>query len=212
MPDTPSHSAIERLVAQLSRLPGIGRRSAERVVFYLLKQPESESATLAAAITDLKHRVRHCSLCFNLSESDPCPICTDPRRDQTTILVVEQPTDLASIETTGLYRGVYHVLMGRLSPLDGVGPGELNIDTLLERVRSCHDEDPALSHPAVREVILGTNPNLEGDGTSLYLSEKLMKQGIRVTRLARGLPTGSSLELVSKAVLSDAIHGRQIVT
>ena len=192
---------MKRLVERLSRLPGIGQRSAERVAFFLLKQPPEEATELAAAISDLKVSVRHCSACFNLSESDPCPVCADPRRDRGLILVVEQPNDLASIETTGLYRGVYHVLMGRLSPLDGVGPGELNVSALLQRA----------GDPSVREVVLGTNPTLEGDGTALFLADELSKLGVRVTRLARGLPMGSQLDLVSKAVLGDAIQGRQPV-
>src|SRR5690606_2803811 len=140
-----------------------------------------------------------CSICGHVSESDPCPICTDPQRDHGQILVVEQPSDVASLEQTGLYKGVYHVLMGRLAPLEGVGPGDLNIDRLLQRVAS----------GGVREVILATNPTLEGDGTALYLAQQLGQRGVKVSRLARGLPTGSSLGTVSKAVLVDALQGRQ---
>ena len=195
-------SAMDRLTERLSRLPGLGKRSAQRVAFYLLKRPAQEANELAEAIVGLKRDVRHCSICFNLSESDPCPICDDPRRDQGLVLVVEQPNDVATIEATGLYRGVYHVLMGCVSPLDGVSPNELNITSLLERAE--HDNR---GH-RVREVVLGTNPTLEGDGTALYLLEKLSGMGVDVTRLARGLPTGSNLETVSKAVLCDAIEGR----
>lgn len=211
---------MDRLVQSLSRLPGIGKRSAQRVAFYLLKQPPQEAQVLAQAILDLKHNVRHCSICFNLAEMDPCSICGDVRRDHGLVLVVEQPNDVATIEATGLYRGVYHVLMGRLSPLDGVGPGELNIQPLIHRIQACSDNTAstadntsveALRSPAVREVIIGTNPTLEGDGTSLYLADRLAQLGVTVTRLARGLPTGSSLEMVSKAVLSDAIYGRHSV-
>ncbi len=187
------------MVRELSRLPGIGKRSAERFTFALLKQPAEEALALADAIRDLKQKVRHCSRCFNVTESDPCAICADPRRDQGVILVVEQPGDVATLETTGSYHGVYHVLMGRLAPLEGLGPGELNIQPLLDRVRGGQ----------VREVILGTNPTLEGDGTALYLAQSLEKMGAQVTRLARGLPTGASLDVLSKAVLADAIHGRQ---
>lgn len=187
------------MVRELSRLPGIGKRSAERFTFALLKQPAEEALALADAIRDLKQKVRHCSRCFNVTESDPCAICADPRRDQGVILVVEQPGDVATLETTGSYHGVYHVLMGRLAPLEGLGPGELNIQPLLDRVRGGQ----------VREVILGTNPTLEGDGTALYLAQSLEKMGAKVTRLARGLPTGASLDVLSKAVLADAIHGRQ---
>ena len=194
-----SPSAMNRLIQRFSRLPGIGKRSAERLAFHLLKQPAEESYELAAAITDLKANTRHCSICFNLTESDPCPICSDSRRDHGLVLVVEQPGDIVSFETTGQYRGVYHVLMGRLSPFDGVGPGEINIEPLLERARA----------GKLHEVILGTQPTLEGDGTALYLAEQLAATGVKVTRLARGLPTGSSLEMVSKAVLGDAIEGRR---
>lgn len=191
---------MNRLIQRLSRLPGLGKRSAERLAYHLLKQPAEEALELAAAISDLKKNVRHCSVCFNLTEADICSICADPQRDHGLILVVEQPGDVVSLETTGMYKGVYHVLMGRLSPLEGVGPGELNIEPLLKRIDAAGQ---------VREVILGTNPTLEGDGTALYLAEQLAKRGVKVSRLARGLPTGSNLELVSKAVLADALQGRQ---
>jgi len=194
---------MNRLVQALSRLPGIGKRSAERIAFHLLKQPPEEALALAAALGDLKRNVKHCSRCFNLTESDPCAICDDPQRDHGLILVVEQPSDVASFEATGMFQGVYHVLMGRLSPLDGIGPGELNVESLLKRARG------GQGRPRVREVVLGTSPNLEGDGTALYLADQLGRLGINVSRLARGLPTGASLELTSKAVLSDALAGRQ---
>ena len=194
---------MDRLIHHLSRLPGLGQRSAQRVAFYLLKQSAQEAHELAEAIVGLKQNVRHCSVCFNLTESDPCPICSDPRRDSGLVLVVEQPNDIATIESTGLYRGVYHVLMGCVSPLDGVSPGELNIASLVERTHGRNGDSP------IREVVLGTNPTLEGDGTALYLMDVLRDLGVRVTRLARGLPTGSTLETVSKAVLCDAIEGRQ---
>lgn len=191
-------SMFDRLVQQFQQLPGIGKRSAERLAFHLLKRPTQEATALADAIRDMKENVRHCSMCYNLSESDPCPICDDPQRDSSTILVVEQPSDVLTIETTGMYRGRYHVLMGKLAPLDGVGPGELNINGLLNRVR---DEQ-------VKEVIVATNPTIEGDGTALYLAEQLSKDSIKVSRLARGLATGSHLETAPKAVLADAIQGR----
>ncbi|MAE65254.1 MAG: recombination protein RecR [Phycisphaeraceae bacterium] len=197
-----SLSTFERLVEQLARLPGFGRRSAQRAAFHLLKEPAEQAMSLASAISDLKQKVRQCASCFNLSESQPCPICADPQRDHGTILVVEEPSEVVTIEATATYRGLYHVLMGRLAPLNGVGPGELNIDALLERVR----------RESVREVILATNPTIEGDTTALYLAEKLQATGASVSRLARGMPTGSNLEMVSKAVLTDAIHGRQIVS
>jgi recombination protein RecR len=194
-------SAMNRLIQQLTRLPGIGRRSAERLAYHLLKQPIEESQSLSQAILDLKMNVKTCSVCFNLAETDPCPICSDPRRDHAVVMVVEQPGDVVSIESIGLYHGVYHVLMGRLSPLDGVGPGEINAQALLGRVKS----------GKVREVILGTQPTLEGDGTALYLIDKLKPLGVKVTRLARGLPSGVSLDVVSKAVLAEAVEGRQDV-
>ena len=201
MADTPAPTALARLEQELARLPGIGRRSAQRMAFHLLKAQREEAEALADAILELKRRVRHCVRCFNLCEDEYCDVCLDHRRDAALVMVVEQPADLATIEATSQYNGRYHVLMGRLSPLDGVGPGELNIDPLLERVRS----------ESLREVILATNPTLEGDGTALFLSEALASRGVKVSRLARGLPTGVNLEVVSKAVLSDAIHGRREV-
>ena len=189
---------MDHLIGHLSRLPGIGKRSAERIAFYLLKQPEQDVLDLAAALQQYRKDLKVCSVTGHVSESDPCSIVTDPDRDHSTVLVVEQPSDVIALEQTGTYHGSYHVLMGRLAPLDAVGPGELNIEGLLNRVRA----------GGIREVILGTNPTLEGDGTALYLAEKLRELGVSVTRLARGLPTGTSLATVSKAVLSDAIHGR----
>ena len=191
--------AFDRLVEQLAKLPGIGKRSAERIAFYMLKQPVEDAMELTRAIDDMKKNVLHCTQCFNLSESDLCPICSDHARDQGLIMVIEQPSDAMPLETTGMYRGVYHVLMGAIAPLDDVGPGELNIHTLLTRVKS----------GSVHEVILATNPTLEGDGTALYLSQELDKTGVKISRLARGMPTGSQLEMLSKAVLADAIEGRQ---
>ncbi len=193
---------MERLIQQLERLPGIGRRSAERIAFYLLKQPPQEAQNLAQCIAQMKQQVCQCSQCFNISESDPCPICTDARRDQQKILVVEEPKDVLTFEQSSAYDGVYHVLMGRLAPLDGIGPGDLTVEALLKRVR----------RRGVKEVILGTSPTLEGDGTALHLAEELAEQRVKVTRLARGVPTGAPIEALSKAVLGDAIHGRQQVS
>lgn len=197
--DNRPDNAMTRLVERFSRLPGIGKRSAERLAFYLLKSSADEAEGLAQAIVDLKKKVHHCVVCFNLCEGDRCDICNETKRNHTRVLVVEQPSDVVTFEATGLYDGVYHVLMGRLSALDGIGPGELNVDALLNR---CRDG-------AVTEVILGTNPTLEGDGTAMYLAEALAAAGVKVSRLARGLPTGAHLEQVSKAVLADAIAGRQ---
>lgn len=211
MPQPASHTAaMNRVIQRLSRLPGLGKRSAERLAYHLLKQPPEEALELAAAISDLKQSVRHCSICFNLTEGEVCSICADAQRDQGVVLVVEQPGDVVSLESTGMYKGVYHVLMGRISPLDGVGPGELNIDPLMTRLERANAPDAgAQAACPIREVILGTNPTLEGDGTALFLAEQLGRLGVKVSRLARGLPTGSNLELVSKAVLADAIQGRQ---
>lgn len=200
--DAASLTPIQRLIERLSRLPGIGRRSAERIAFYLLKQPASEAQALAAVLQEVRASTVPCSICHNLTNTDPCAICSDPQRDKATVLVVEQPTDVATLEATGQFRGLYHVLMGRLSPLDGIGPSELTIASLLQRVRQ----------HAVREVILGTNPTLEGDATALYLNQELAKLGVKVSKLARGLPTGASLDVVSKAVLADALEGRQGMT
>ncbi len=197
---------VERLIGEFSRLPGIGKRSAERLAFHVLTGAAAAAETLARAITDVKHKVRNCRVCFCLCDGDVCPICESPKRDRGLVLVVEQPKDLLALEQTGLYRGVYHVLMGRMSPLDGIGPGDLTINHLLDRVD--HPEHNS-GGVAVREVVMGLNPTLEGDGTSLYLAQELRARGVKTSRLARGLPTGSQLEYANKAVLADAIEGRQ---
>jgi recombination protein RecR len=200
--------AVDRLIAEFARLPGIGRRSAERLAFHVLKSDQATAMGLAQAIEEVKSTVRHCDVCFNLSDGALCDICRDEQRDRSLVLVVEQPKDLIALEQTGMYRGLYHVLMGRLSPLEGVGPEDLTIPRLLERVdKPEHNPGGA----AVCEVILGLNPTIEGDGTALYLGEQLRERGVRVSRLARGLPTGSQLEYANKAVLADAIQGRQSV-
>lgn len=198
--------SVERLIAEFGRLPGVGRRSAERLAFWVLKATREDAMRLADAIAEVKRSVRHCSICFNLAEHDPCPICADPRRDRSLVLVVEQPKDLIALEQTAMHRGVYHVLLGRVSPLEGVAPGDLTIGALLDRVR---DASHNCGGEPVREVVLGLNPNLEGDGTALHIAEEARKLGARVSRLARGLPAGSQLEFASKAVLAEAIAGRQ---
>lgn len=198
--------SVRRLIERLTRLPGIGARSAERLAFYVLKSDAEEALGLAKAIEDVKARVRHCSICFNIADDDPCPICADPRRDRATVLVVEQPKDLIALEQTGMYRGLYHVLMGRLSPLDGVGPADLTIDALIGRI---NDSSANAGSVAIEEVVLGLNPTVEGDGTALYLSEQMKGRTVKVSRLARGLPTGWQLEYANKAVLADAIEGRR---
>jgi recombination protein RecR len=198
--------AVDRLIEELARLPGVGRRSAERLAFYFLKSDAPVAHALARALDDLKRTVRHCSVCSNLCDEAICPICTDPARDRASVLVVEQPKDLIALEQTGMYRGLYHVLLGRLSPLDGVGPESLTIAELLARLDSPEKNPGGV---AIREVILGLNPNLEGDGTGLYLTQEIRRRGPVVSRLARGLPSGSQLEYANKAVLADAIEGRR---
>lgn len=199
--------SVERLIAEFSRLPGIGRRSAERLAFHVLKSETQAALQLSKAIQDVKTSVKHCSVCYNLTDEDPCHICSDESRDRATILVVEQPKDLIALEQTGMYRGIYHVLMGRISPLEGVGPADLTIPDLLARID--RPEANAGGVP-VREVILGLNPTIEGDGTAMYLAEEIKQRPeVRVSRLARGLPTGGQLEYANKAVLADAIQGRQ---
>lgn len=192
---------VRALIERFAELPGIGVRSAERLAFHVLKSDEESALALARAIEAVKKSVRHCGVCFNLSDAEVCPICSDSTRDRSRVLVVEQPKDLIALEQTGMYRGLYHVLMGRLSALDGVEPGDLTIAALLERIRSGNGE--------ISEVVLGLNPTVEGDGTGLYLAQKLSELGVSVSRLARGLPSGGSLEFANKAVLADAILGRQ---
>lgn len=207
---SPYPEAVDRLIAELSRLPGIGRRSAERLAFHLLKGDTPTALRLSRAIEDLKKTVRHCAHCFTLCDADLCPICASPRRDRARILVVEQPKDLIALEQTGMYKGLYHVLMGRLSPLEGVGPDALTIDRLLERIDHPEKFAPPGEAPTpIEEVILGLNPTLEGDGTALHLGDALRKRRVHVSRLARGLPTGAQLEYANTAVLADAIEGRQ---
>ncbi|MFA6045755.1 MAG: recombination mediator RecR [Phycisphaerales bacterium] len=197
--------AVDRLIAEFAALPGIGRRSAERLAFHVLKNDEAGAMGLAKAIVDVKKNVRHCEVCWNLSDAGVCDICEDGARDRGLVLVVEQPKDLIALEQTRMYKGVYHVLMGRLSPLDGIGPEELTLGQLLLRVDEAARNTGGVK---VREVILGLNPTMEGDGTALYLTEQLRGK-VTVSRLARGLPSGSQLEYANKAVLADAILGRK---
>ena len=196
---------VERLIACLMDLPGIGRRSAERIAFHVLKSSRDDAARLAGAIRDVKEKVAACSICSMLTDVDPCRTCTSPSRDASVVLVVEQPRDVLSLEATGLFSGVYHVLTGEIDALAGVRPEDLTIADLLRRV-----DEPAANARGVpvREVILGLNPTLEGDSTSLYLAEQLGRRAVTVTRLARGLPSGSQLEYANPAVLADALAGR----
>jgi recombination protein RecR len=200
---------VRRLLDSLTKLPGIGKRSAERIAFYLIKDAENEAIPLSQAISDVKHRVVCCTICNNIADESPCAVCEDSTRDASVVLVVEQPRDLIRLEATGMFRGVYHVLTGRIDPLAGVEPADLTVDALLLRV---DDKESNARGIQVREVILGLNPNLEGDSTSLYLASQLQAKGVTVTRLARGLPSGSQIEYANTQVLSDAIAGRQGMT
>ena len=191
--------AVARLIEALQRLPGIGPKTAQRLAFHLLKQPTAAVHDLADALVDVKARVVHCSRCFNVTDQDPCGICDDPARDASLLCVVEEPNDLVAMERTGEYRGRYHVLLGALSPLDGIGPDELKVRELLARVEANN----------IREVILATNPNVEGDATALYLAKLLRPLGMHVTRIARGLPVGGDLEYADEVTLSRALEGRR---
>src|SRR3982751_2709916 len=179
--------SLRRLMDMLARLPGVGSRSAERMAFHLLKNSNEDALALADAIRAVKEQGRHCSVCFNLTEADPCSICTDTSRDHGVICVVEQPKDLLQLESTGIYKGVYHVLLGRLAALENIHPADLTIPQLLDRVRPHDGSNP------VREVILATNPTMEGDGTALHIQQELayVAPGVAITRLARGLPAGA---------------------
>jgi recombination protein RecR len=193
--------SIQNLMTLLSDLPGIGVRSAERIAFHILKQPVSEAMKLADAIREVKTRIKHCSICYNLTEADPCDICSSPGRDRGLVCIVEQPKDLLALEATGLYKGVYHVLLGRIAPLEDVNPEDVTLEPLLKR----------LEGGGIRELIMGTNPNLEGDGTALHIQSIVAERfpAVQITRLARGLPAGSNIEYANRNILADAISGRQ---
>jgi recombination protein RecR len=193
--------AIDELTAELARLPGIGRKTALRLTFFLLKRSPEEARRLARAIEAVVERVRECSRCGNLTESDPCALCEDHTRDGSLVCVVEEAADVGAIERTGQYRGLYHVLGGRLSPLDGVGPDELNIESLLRRLGEAPN--------GVRELIIATNPSVEGEATALYLQKLARPRGVRVTRLARGLPVGGDLEYADGVTIAEALSGRR---
>jgi recombination protein RecR len=193
--DSPS---VERLIEALRRLPGIGKRSAERLALYLLGAPEDEARFISEAIKSARDRITTCSVCCNLTETDPCPVCSDPRRDAGTICVVEQPSGALAIERANTYRGLYHVLHGALNPLEGVGPSELRIGGLMKRLESGN----------VTEVIIATNATAEGEATAMYLSKQIAKLGIAVSRIAHGVPMGSGLEFADDVTLSHALQGR----
>jgi recombination protein RecR len=196
---TDDPGVIGRLIQEFGKLPGIGPKTAERLTHYLLAADRQEALALADALRSIAERVHACRQCYNLTEGEMCAICSDARRDPSLICVVEQPRDLAALERTGFFRGLYHVLQGRLAPLEGMGPEQLTVDSLLRRVQQ----------GGVQEVILATNPTLEGDGTALYVSNLLAGSGVRITRLARGLPTGSVLEFANNQMLADALEGRR---
>lgn len=190
---------LQRLIDELRKLPGVGPRSAERIAFHLLKTPVDEALALAGTIRDIKENVRPCARCFNLAEGELCNICSDGRRDSALIVVVEQPKDLLTLESTGLFTGVYHVLMGRIAPLEGVGPDDLTIHALVQRVRG----------DGIREIVLATNPTLEGDATALHIQSLLAPTGVKITRLARGLAPGGQIEYANRTMLEEALRGRR---
>ncbi len=197
MARTGSASTFEKLVNRLSRMPGIGRKTAQRLAFHILKLPDAEAQELSWLIAEVKARVRECTICCNLTESDPCIVCTNVKRDQQLICVVEEAADLVALEKGGEYEGVYHVLGGVLSPLDGVGPDDLRIRQLLIR---CKDD--------VREVIIATSPDTEGEATAIYLAKLLHMLNVKVTRIARGLPVGTDLQFADSQTLAKALEGR----
>ena len=191
--------SVTELINEFAKMPGIGRKSAERLAYYVLRLSHQEALALADAIRNVKENVRYCRNCYNLAEQEECEICRDVSRNHEVICVVEQPRDLMALEQAGVYRGLYHVLLGRVAPLEGIGPEQLTIETLVNRVRG----------GTVREIVMATNPTVEGDGTALYISNLLSDCPARVTRLARGITTGSMLEFANKEVLADALSGRQ---
>jgi recombination protein RecR len=190
---------VARLIEALQRLPGIGPKTAQRLTFFLLKRPTEEVQGLAESLTQLKALIVHCRVCFNVTEENPCRICSDPRRDQRALCIVEEPNDLLALERTGEFRGRYHVLLGALSPLDGIGPEDLRVRELLVRLET----------PGVEEVILATNPSVEGEATAIYLAKLLKPFGMRITRIARGLPVGGDLEYADEVTLARAMEGRR---
>lgn len=189
--------SLESVIEHLSRLPTIGRKTAQRIALYLLKQPREDVVALARALVDMKDKTRYCSVCQNITEHDPCPICESPKRDRAVVCVVEEPSDVLAVEKTNDYLGLYHVLGGVINPLEGIGPEELKVRELLHRVQS-----------GVSEVILALNPNVEGEMTTLYLAKMLKPFEVKVTRIARGIPLGSELQFVDEATISRALEGR----
>ena len=195
----PTAEAVYKLIQELNKLPGIGPKSAQRLTYYLLRAPEEQAKLLAKAILSVKQKVTLCSICFNVTESDPCLICRSDHRDRSKICIVEQPQDILALEHTKIYKGLYHVLHGAISPTEGVGTGDIKINELMER----------LQDGSIDEVILATNTNLEGEQTAMYLNKLISPLGIKVTRLARGLPFGTELEYADDVTLTRALEGRQ---
>jgi len=191
--------SLNELIDQFGRLPGIGPKTAQRLAFHVLKSKADDALALAEAIRKVKSNIKQCKICFNLTEGDTCRICSDAGRDHSIVCVVEQAKDLISLEKTGMCKWVYHVLGGHIAPLEGVEPGDLTIDALVKRVRS----------GAIEEIVMATNPNIEGDGTALYISSLLGPLGVKITRLARGLPAGGTIEYASGSILTEAIMGRE---
>jgi recombination protein RecR len=191
--------SVANLIREFAKLPGIGKKSAERLAYHILRRHETEALALANAIRNVKLNVRYCANCFNLAEDELCTVCRDSTRDSGLLCVVEQPRDLIALEQTGVYRGLYHVLLGRIAPLEGIGPEQLTIEALVRRVRE----------GGFREIVMATNPTVEGDGTALHISNLLAEFPLRITRLARGITTGSVIEFANKEILADALEGRQ---
>jgi recombination protein RecR len=190
--------SVSKLIDAFTRLPGIGPKTASRLTYYLLRAPDNVSLALAEALTDLRTKTRYCSACFNITEEDPCAICKNEKRDRSTVVVVEDPLDVVAVERTGSYNGLYHVLHGAISPVEGIGPDDLRIRELVARLQT-HE---------ILEVIIATNPNMEGEATAMYIRQRLASLGVKVTRLARGLPSGGDLEYVDTVTLLRALQGR----
>ncbi len=197
-------ASVTALIEEFAKLPGIGPKTAQRLTFFVLRSPADQAKRLAEAILRVKESIIQCSTCFNLTETDPCPVCANPQRERGIICVVEEPLDVLALEKTGAFKGLYHVLHGALSPIEGIGPKDLRIDELAQRVKAPGDEP-------IREVILATNPNYEGDYTAAYIAPMLARADLKVTRLARGLPIGGDLEYADEGTLSRALEGRREV-
>jgi recombination protein RecR len=193
--------SLENLIEELTKFPGIGRKTAQRIAMFILKQPKEEVEKLVKAIIDVKEKIKYCSICFNITETDPCPICSNPKRDKSTICVVEEPMDVLAIEKTNEYNGVYHVLGGVINPLEGIGPEDLKIKELISRI----------STGGINEVIIALNPSVEGETTSMYVANLIKPFGVKVSRIARGLPIGTALEYADTATIVRAIENRTIL-